>query len=71
MDIKALSEMNGTLTNSLNSIKKNDNAKIANNTNNKQKSGIVVAKKGSSGYIQQMDIDNDGEISLEEFNQYC
>lgn len=74
MDIESLKNMNNTLTNHLKSTRKdlNNFNKIQNNTSNKeQKSGIVVARKGDSGYIRQMDLDEDGEISLEEFNQYC
>ena len=74
MDIEFLKSMNDTLTNHLNSMKKdlnNFNKVQQSGANNQQKSGIVVARKGDSGYIKQMDLDEDGEISLEEFNQYC
>ncbi|MCQ2753634.1 MAG: hypothetical protein MJ231_01135 [bacterium] len=74
MDIESLESMNNTLTNHLNSMKNslnNFNKTQNNGATNQQKSGIVIARKGDSGYIKQMDLDEDGEISLEEFNQYC
>lgn len=32
---------------------------------------VILAKKGQGGYIKEFDLDNDGKISLEEFNKYC
>ena len=74
MDIEALKSMNETLTNHLNSTKKDLNSFGINNKNVKDykpASDIAIAKKGDSGYIKQMDLDDDGVISLEEFNKYC
>ncbi len=34
-------------------------------------SNIVVVKKGSTGYMSDVDFDDDGTITLEEFNKYC
>ena len=31
----------------------------------------ILAKRGDAGYIKAMDLDNDGSISMDEFNQYC
>ena len=32
---------------------------------------VVLAKKTDSGYISSMDYNNDGKITMDEFNQYC
>lgn len=32
---------------------------------------IVLANKGEMGYFAQMDLNRDGIITLDEFNQYC
>jgi hypothetical protein len=73
MDIQALSNMNEQLTNYLNSQKQTQTAIGASTSSNSSSSssGIVIAKKGDTGYIEAMDSDKDGEISLEEFNEYC
>lgn len=58
------------------SNKKTSNNKLESNKLN-QKDGnniaskIVITKKGQAGYMPQMDLDDDGQISLEEFNKYC
>lgn len=71
MDIESLKSMNDTLTNHLNSTKKDLNNFNQKTNNDNPANKIVIAKKGDSGYIKQMDLDDDGEISLEEFNKYC
>jgi hypothetical protein len=73
MDIQALSNMNSQLTSFLNSIKQNStlNKSTSTKSSNSSNSGIVLAKKGDSAYIESMDADKDGEITLEEFNEYC
>jgi hypothetical protein len=73
MDIQALSNMNSQLTSFLNSIKQTStlNNSTSTKSSNSSNSGIVLAKKGDSGYIESMDADKDGEITLEEFNEYC
>lgn len=70
----------------INSSKKQKNfANLLNNTNNSQNknqnnnkidkndpaSKIILTKKGQVGYVQAMDTDNDGQISLAELNAYC
>ena len=49
------------------------NNKLNNKACNSQSpaSKIVLAKKGSPSYMKQFDADNDGQITLEEFNEYC
>ena len=42
-----------------------------NNQKTSPYSNIILAKKGSAGFIKQMDLNNDGQVSLEEFNKYC
>ena len=32
---------------------------------------IILVKKGSTGYMTDVDIDDDGEITLQELNKYC
>jgi len=51
----------------------NNSSKPNNKAENNQSpaSKIVLAKKGSPAYMKQFDTDNDGEITLEEFNKYC
>lgn len=72
MDIEALSQMNSLLTNYLDTTKNNSTNLTTNTASTTQSStGIVLAKKGESGYIEGMDSDNDGEITMEEFNEYC
>lgn len=67
------------------SKKQKSSANLLNNTNNSQNksqnntkidkndpaSKIILVKKGQVGYMQAMDIDNDGQISLAEMNAYC
>ena len=40
-------------------------------TNKSATSNIILVKKGSSGYMSDFDLDEDGKITLEEFNKYC
>ncbi|MBR2525578.1 EF-hand domain-containing protein [bacterium] len=49
------------------------NNKLNSKTGNNQSpaSKIVLAKKGSPAFMKQFDTDNDGQITLEEFNNYC
>ena len=42
-----------------------------NNQKTSPNSNVILAKKGSAGFIKQMDLNNDGQVSLEEFNKYC
>ena len=39
--------------------------------NSSPASKITLAQKGQAGYMKEMDADDDGKITLEEFNQYC
>ena len=40
--------------------------------NQSNKSGnVVLARKNDPGYMKSMDYDNDGVITMEDFNQYC
>lgn len=32
---------------------------------------ITIAKQGQAGYMRSMDLDEDGVLTLEEFNKYC
>ena len=34
-------------------------------------SNIILVKKGSTGYMTDVDFDDDGNITLEELNKYC
>lgn len=50
------------------------NPKSSKSTNQKEASyasKITLVKKGQAGYMKAMDTDNDGKITLEEFNEYC
>ena len=76
MDIEALKNMNDILTNHFNSTKNdlnNYNNFFNKNSNKDYKpaNDITIAKKGDNSYIKQMDLDDDGVITLEEFNKYC
>ena len=42
-----------------------------NNSNFNHAKKIILANKGETGYMPAFDIDNDGIITLDEFNQYC
>lgn len=57
---------------------KSNNANIFQNLNpvssqndNNYAKKIVLANKGEAGYFPQMDLNDDGIITLDEFNQYC
>lgn len=70
MDLNSIKAMTEYLNESL----KTQKVKTPNNFQNskaKEKSGVVIAKKGEAGYIDAFDLDEDGEITLEEFNEYC
>ncbi len=87
MAISSISDKNNKNTNvfnffkNLNSAKKNslvlDSSKnnqpknIEQNKKNDPASKIILVKKGQVGYIQAMDTNKDGQISLAEFNAYC
>ncbi len=80
MDISSISEMMKSSfsvnKNSSNSNKKTSNNKLESNKLNQKDenniaSKIIITKKGQAGYMPQMDLDDDGQISLEEFNKYC
>ena len=66
---KAQSQFSNNLTNNLSANAK----KVAATNTNKGSaaSNIILAKKGQAGYMKEMDTDNDGQVSLEEFNKYC
>ncbi len=49
---------------------KTGNMKQSSNSS-KVGSQTILAKRGQAGYLKQMDLDEDGKISLEEFNEYC
>ena len=55
-----------------NNLSANAKKVAATNTNKgSAASNIILAKKGQAGYMKEMDSDNDGQVSLEEFNKYC
>lgn len=41
------------------------------NPNTNGASNIILVKKGSTGYMTDVDFDEDGKITLEELNKYC
>lgn len=55
-------EVNNTLKNGINNEEKNKTS---------IKIDTPIVKKGEAGYIPDMDIDGDGVITHDEFNQYC
>lgn len=63
MDLFGVSNKNGDFNNFSSNLQKNNNSSPA--------SKIIVVKKGEVGFMEQMDLDDNGEISLEEFNTYC
>lgn len=80
MNISSVSEMMKSSfsvnKNLSNSNKKTSNNKLESNKLNQKDenniaSKIIITKKGQAGYMPQMDLDDDGQISLEEFNKYC
>ncbi|MBR1908093.1 hypothetical protein IJ818_04065 [bacterium] len=78
MELTAITDFASQYSNFLNTAKKTTNQKnTAQNTNaekssdNNPASKIILTKKGSSGYIKGMDENDDGEVTLEEFNNYC
>lgn len=80
MNISSVSEMMKSSfsvnKNLSNSNKKTSNNKLESNkleqkNENNIASKIIITKKGQAGYMPQMDLDDDGQISLEEFNKYC
>ena len=44
---------------------------IQNNSSQNYAKKIVLASKGESGYSPIFDVDNNGIITLDEFNKYC
>lgn len=77
MDITEFKKKYDNAQNLLKSAQKKSENNSSNKLNNKAEnnqspaSKIVLAKKGSPAYMKQFDTDNDGEITLEEFNKYC
>lgn len=55
---------------SSNSISTNVN-KTTNLQNKTAGNQTILAKKGQAGYIKDMDLDEDGQVTFEEFNEYC
>ncbi len=49
---------------------KTDNIKRS-SSSSKVGSQTILAKRGQAGYLKQIDLDEDGKISLEDFNEYC
>jgi len=47
------------------------NSSVAKNQNTNGTSNIILVKKGSTGYMTDVDFDDDGKITLDEFNKYC
>ena len=70
-----LNKKSKTQSNFLNKKVENKTAnknKIENKSNSSSKAGqIILAKKGQAGYMREFDLNDDGKISLEEFNEYC
>lgn len=50
---------------------KNQTTQLNNKNNNSYAKKVVLASKGETGYFAQMDLDEDGILTLEEFSQYC
>ena len=47
----------------------NNNSAVEQNTNAAK--NIILVKKGSTGYMTDIDFDDNGDITLEELNKYC
>lgn len=56
---------NNQTKNNLLEIKKSDGS------NSSKTKSITIVKKGEAGYMEAMDKDKDGEVTMEEFNSYC
>lgn len=72
-----LNKISNTL-NKTDKVKKQSNNSISTNVNkttnlqNKTAGNqTILAKKGQAGYIKDMDLDEDGQVTFEEFNEYC
>ena len=50
--------------------KDNSNLLVSKNSKNAMKK-IELIKKGEVGYIEGMDKDGDGIVTMDEFNEYC
>lgn len=57
--------------NSSNFLKSKSNILNQDNKISSPASNIIIVKRGEAGYMKQMDTDDNGEVSLEEFNKYC
>lgn len=71
-----LNKISNTL-NKTDKLKKQSNNPISTNnktTNLQNKTAgnqTILAKKGQACYIKDMDLDEDGQVTFEEFNEYC
>lgn len=65
----------GNLNNTFNTNNQTKNnpleIKKSDGSNSSKTKSIIIVKKGEAGYMEAMDKDKDGEVTMEEFNSYC
>ena len=65
----------GNLNNTFNTSNQTKNnpleIKKPDGSNSSKTKSITIVKKGEAGYMEAMDKDKDGEVTMEEFNSYC
>ena len=65
----------GNLNNTFNTNNQTKNnpleIKKSDGSNSSKTKSITIVKKGEAGYMEAMDKDKDGEVTMEEFNSYC
>ncbi len=65
----------GNLSNTFNTNNQTKNnpleIKKSDGSNSSKTKSITIVKKGEAGYMEAMDKDKDGEVTMEEFNSYC
>lgn len=72
MDFSSITSSSFNLNQNSNAFDlKNMNSKTNSNKEISYASKITLVKKGQAGYMKAMDVDDDGKITLEEFNEYC